>query len=125
MAAFTFPVKSDISTSPQLNGLTITGTDTATIDVALSKIQATLQTKVVGTAATGTWQVLVSNDLVDFVDITSSFAPALNQPAALTGTQYNFATLPAVAMGWAYLRLVYTNASGTSVLTVSVRTRGN
>lgn len=126
MAAYTLPaIKSDISTTPQLNGYAVAGTDSIQVDIALSKVQATFQSKVVGTAATGAFQVLVSNDLVDFVDITSYFAPALNQPAALTGTQYNFSTLPAQAMGWAYLRVIYTSAAGSSIVTVSVRTRGN
>lgn len=115
-------ISSDISQNPQINGVAVAaaGQTTAQCIVRLHQPNFTLQAKAVCTAATGTWKVEFSNDLVDWNDVTAYFTPALTNPAALTGTNLNFATCPPTVGGWRYARITFTITVGSAVITVTV-----
>jgi hypothetical protein len=116
------PILSVASLNPQINGLTVAGANSVVQQIRLPKnAPASIQTKDVGTAATGTWKFELGNDLVDWNDATNSFAAAVNQPTALTGTQTNFLLLPETFAGFSYLQVTFTSSAGTHVLTMSVR----
>jgi hypothetical protein len=114
---------SDQTVNPQINGATVNNTTATTTSCIVRPHNPgwSLQTKAVCTAGTITWKVEVSNDLVDWNDITSSFAPPLTNTAALTGTSLNFALAPPTAGGFVFLRITATCSAGSAVITVSVR----
>jgi hypothetical protein len=115
------PILSVASKDPQINGVTLTGAASVVAQVRLPKnAPVSIQTKDVGTGATGTWKFEVTNDFVDFNDVTASFT-ALLQPTALTGTQLNFLQIPAAAGGFQGLQVTFTGSAGTNVLTLNVR----
>lgn len=119
-------ISSDLSVNPQINGVAVAsgGTQTtATCIVRLSSAAWTAQLKAVCTAGTGTWKIEVSDDLVDLNDVTTTAAPALTNPSALTGTSLNFASVAPTSpvAGFQYVRITFTCSAGSAVITASVK----
>lgn len=116
------PILSTASLNPQINGVSLAGAATVVQQVKLPKnAPVSIQAKSVSTAGTGTWKFELSDDLVDFNDVTSQFAAAVNQPTGLTGTSLNFLLIPTTFAGFGYLQVTFASSAGTNVVTCSVR----
>lgn len=118
---------SDQTLDPQINGLTAAAAGTTSVSAIVNVHNPTwtAQLKAVCAAATGAWKIEVSNDAVDWNDVTAStsWSSPIVQPTGLTGTNFNpiacLSTSPFA--GFNFIRVTFTCTVGSAVITVTVR----